>query len=395
MSSSADASVVNCTACRTRLVGADARREHYRSDLHRVNLKRKVAGLGPLSLEEFARRVETAREEAVVASRDREVRFCDVCSKKFSSARALENHRGSRRHRDAVRARERDGLLEDMEDAASVVGSDTEAETAMIEMDIERRLAEAVAVPPTRCVFDDHESATAEENVAYMAKRFGFFVPYIESLVDLEGLLTYIGQKVGIGYACVECDRAFVSVSSVQRHMLDKQHCRMTCDDSVWVEEYATFYDFGSSIEGEDEDNGYEEFDGEEMLAMEAEGLQLVDSSRIASAPVLPADDTLIEDVAMVVAGKKVIGHRSLRVYYNQKGRAVDERDAVVANKLLNEYRMMGWNGHGKLTPEVKAARHNAWKRMRFDMMVGRKNYYTRKAGLRPNMGVMNSGYRP
>lgn len=51
-------SVVTCVACRVRLHGPDTRRAHYLSDWHRANIKRKLAGLPPLTPDEYTRRVE-------------------------------------------------------------------------------------------------------------------------------------------------------------------------------------------------------------------------------------------------------------------------------------------------------------------------------------------------
>jgi pre-60S factor REI1 len=36
-----------------------------------------------------------------------------------------------------------------------------------------------------------------------MLKQHGFFIPFVENLVDLEGLLTYLGEKIGIGHVCL------------------------------------------------------------------------------------------------------------------------------------------------------------------------------------------------
>lgn len=45
---SAAARVLTCFTCRLVFDNSDLMREHYKSDLHRFNLKRKVAGLPPV-----------------------------------------------------------------------------------------------------------------------------------------------------------------------------------------------------------------------------------------------------------------------------------------------------------------------------------------------------------
>lgn len=42
-----------CLACQVAFESAEGQRIHYRSDWHRYNLKRKVADLPPVSLEQF------------------------------------------------------------------------------------------------------------------------------------------------------------------------------------------------------------------------------------------------------------------------------------------------------------------------------------------------------
>lgn len=43
----------SCVACARTFANIKAHRAHYKSDWHRYNLKRKVAGLGPMPEEMF------------------------------------------------------------------------------------------------------------------------------------------------------------------------------------------------------------------------------------------------------------------------------------------------------------------------------------------------------
>lgn len=398
-------------ACRVVLVGGDARNAHYRTDFHRVNLQRKVAGVPPLTPDDFALRAEAAREEAAACAGRRAPRFCAICSKKFSSERALANHVASRRHRDAVRARAphmtpvaaaigpitepplRGAVLSPADSDAEPEEGEEEEDSALDEeMDMERRIAEAVPFAPTDCVFDGLCSKSAEENLAHM-RRYGFFLPFAESLADLAGLLEYLGQKVGVGYACVECDRAFASVSAAQRHMVDKQHCRMTSDEDVWFEEYAPFYAF-EDAHGAGTD-GWEEVEGAEAAAAEAAmKVSTVGESDgvVAVKPARRHEEAQEEEVEMVLGGK-VIGHRSLQRYYRQRLRAPDTRDAVVINRLASDLRVLGWQGKKMPDATLRNKRMSAFKFAKSNLAVGMKNYYTRKAPLRVSFSALNSGY--
>ncbi|CDF40611.1 unnamed protein product [Chondrus crispus] len=371
-------------ACRSRLVGLASRREHYRSDWHRVNLKRKVGGLGPLSQEELAIRVAAMRSEEEGKQRKRETKFCGPCSKKFSSEKALENHVKSRRHLERMRVSGDAGSVE----VSTIGGSDEEEgevraqaraagveDDTAVQMELERRLAESRGLEGRECLFDESVHESVEENIKYMAKRYGFFVPYVERLKDVDGLMRYLGQKVGVGYACVECDRAFGAVADARKHMRDKAHCKMTADEEDWMAEYGEFYEF----EGDD---GWEEVGEEEGAVVDVGG------------EVVEREEVNAEEVGLAVNGK-VLGHRSLRRYYEQSaGGHVDERAAVVANRVMREYRLLGWEGKGRDAVAVKKMRRETRRDQRFQLSVGGQNYYTRKARFKQSMAVFNSGYR-
>lgn len=85
-----------------------------------------------------------------------------------------------------------------------------------------------------------------------MAKAHGFFIPDIEYLKDLPGLIEYLGQKVSIGYVCLYCNgkgRTFNSMQAVQDHMREVSHCKILYDESD-AGEYDDFYDFSRDWEG-------------------------------------------------------------------------------------------------------------------------------------------------
>lgn len=92
------------------------------------------------------------------------------------------------------------------------------------------------ALAPTSCMFCKQSSASIEESVRHMADAHSFFIPDVEFVVDLEGLLTYIGERIGQGRICLWCGhlgRQFPSTDAVQKHMLDKGHCKMFHEGEV------------------------------------------------------------------------------------------------------------------------------------------------------------------
>lgn len=86
-----------CITCRVAFRDADMQRAHYKTDWHRYNLRRKVASMAPVTAEGFQERVRAQRAVAEEESKG-SATYCTVCSKKFASFNAYENHLKSRRH---------------------------------------------------------------------------------------------------------------------------------------------------------------------------------------------------------------------------------------------------------------------------------------------------------
>jgi pre-60S factor REI1 len=47
-----------------------------------------------------------------------------------------------------------------------------------------------------------------------------FFIPEIEYLKDIEGLIKYLGEKISIGNTCIWCEKTFYSIEATQAHMV-------------------------------------------------------------------------------------------------------------------------------------------------------------------------------
>nr|XP_020145605.1 zinc finger protein 622 isoform X2 [Microcebus murinus] len=424
-----------CITCRVAFRDAEIQRAHYKTDWHRYNLRRKVANMAPVTAEGFQERVRAQRAVAEQESKG-SATYCTVCSKKFASFNAYENHLKSRRHvelekkavqavnrkvemmneknlekglgvdsvdKDAMNAaiqqaikaqpsmspkktppasteestssvavaaggrvtHERDPTEkpprlqwfeqqakklakqqeegseeeEDLdEDDWEDIDSDEELECedteAMEEHEAEEEKAGESpplgAIPIRDCLFCSHHSSSLVKNVAHMTKVHGFFIPDIEYLSDLKGLIKYLGEKVGVGKICLWCNekgKSFYSTEAVQAHMNDKSHCKLFTDGDAALE-FADFYDFRSSYpdhkEGEDATES-EELPSEKNLEYNDETMELI----------LPS-------------GARV-GHRSLMRYYKQRfglSRAVTvAKNQKAVGRVLQQYRALGWTG--------------------------------------------------
>ncbi|KGL72339.1 Zinc finger protein 622 [Tinamus guttatus] len=461
-----------CITCRVAFKDADVQRAHYKTDWHRYNLKRKVAEMPPVTAENFQERVLAQR---AVAEEQNKITatYCTVCSKRFSTFNAYENHLKSKKHlelekkavqavskkvkilneknlekglasesvdKDAMntaiqqaikaqpssspkklplrpsdassspvstestslsQSRERsekpprlqwfeqqakklakqqaEEEEEDMEegwediDSDEDSGSEEEMESVGEEEEEEQAAAgsspAAGAIPVTDCLFCPHHSRSLMKNVAHMTKTHSFFIPDIEYLVDLRGLIKYLGEKVGVGKICLWCNekgKSFYSTEAVQAHMNDKSHCKLFTDGDAALE-FADFYDFRSSYpdhkEGEDV-----EMSGE-----------------------LPADRELEYDddtMELILPSGARVGHRSLMRYYKQRF-GLSRTVAVAKNRravgrVLQQYRALGWTSQtGAASAQQRDMQYVQRMKSKWMLKMGMNNNATKQKHFR------------
>ncbi|TCD62607.1 hypothetical protein EIP91_006653 [Steccherinum ochraceum] len=278
-----------CLSCSIAFLSADDQRTHYRSDHHRYNMKRRVAGLTPVSVELFTQKVlERQRETAVMASA------------KGSPASSEETHEEAPAEADAPTPAPPAQPTSPKPAPGVSLTADADATEDEINQTIDEKIAAARArISPTQCLFCPSPSPTLSDNLdlAHMSHAHSFFVPDTEYLEDLPGLLTYLGEKIAVGNMCIYCGgtgREFRTLDAVRRHMLDKGHCKLAYDTEEERLEVSDFYDFTSSypvsqqrkrskkskkaaLDGVAEEEGVEWEDVEEDEGSEAD--EIVDES--------------------------------------------------------------------------------------------------------------------
>ncbi|MFH4982428.1 hypothetical protein AB6A40_009137 [Gnathostoma spinigerum] len=103
LSSSCDPSTgLTCLACRVVFATGELQKEHYRTDWHRYNLKRKIVGLPPVTLSQFDDKVAFFNGQAAVESEAavQSDLYCNSCRKHFQSSKAFDNHLASKKHKE-------------------------------------------------------------------------------------------------------------------------------------------------------------------------------------------------------------------------------------------------------------------------------------------------------
>lgn len=332
-------SSITCLNCNVGFATPEMQRDHYKTDWHRYNLKRRVAELAPVTAEEFQRRV--IQQRAADESAIQEVRlYCKVCRKQFNSDKSYDNHLISKKHRDNLEkyeAGESTGTLAGKDIAMKVVArieDDDDSDIEEVDSDEWDDVTEN-PIAQNNCIFCSHHSQDFMENMKHMSLEHSFFVPDAEFVVDVEGLMMYLGEKITRDFICIWCNdrgRTFYSLDAVHKHMKDKGHCMML-HEGIALAEYADFYDYSSSYPDNDEG-----MDIDEEVPTE----------------VLDGDE-----YQLVLPSGAVIGHRSLLRYYKQ--RLNPNRALVVSkgnkrlHKVLAEYRSLGWTQTQQLAAAKKA----------------------------------------
>ncbi|XP_043283665.1 zinc finger protein 622 [Venturia canescens] len=349
----------SCITCRVAFRDLEIQRQHYKSDWHRYNLKRKVAELPPVSVEEFQKRVIAQRGREDKLREDKTSSRCKPCRKNFGTKTQLENHILSRKHKERVLKNEieeeerrngeedqpmRENLPESTKPQNSMMKIQSEGTNKIKRKDDEMELDSDVETVDSDewnenpaenndCLFCNNHSRSFLRNLKHMTLAHSFFIPDPEYCVDPKGLLIYLGEKIFSGYMCIWCNetgKAFQSSDAARAHMLDKGHCKMRHEGESLVE-YAEFYNYSTSYPDAGE----------------------VDPDTDIEIPEIEDND-----YQLVLPSGNVIGHRSLMRYYKQSldpNRPLAVAKSEKLRKVLCQYRALGWSTTEKAAVEKKA----------------------------------------
>ncbi|RDX50175.1 hypothetical protein OH76DRAFT_1403065 [Lentinus brumalis] len=275
------ANLYTCISCTIAFHTAQDQREHYRSDHHRYNMKRRVAGLPPVSAALFDQKVLERRAETAVMASPKGT-SCEICGKSYTTENAYRSHLASKKHKEnelraAAKAKafaEAPPSSEEITEPASEAGPssqpateqanveqvtsqmqgvalqvDEDATEEQVNQTIDEKIAAARSrLSPTNCLFCTSSTAsTLEENLTHMSSAHSFFIPDADFLVDLVGLVTYLGEKIAVGNTCIYCNSEFRTLDAVRKHMQDKGHCKVAYDTDLERLEISDYYDFSAS----------------------------------------------------------------------------------------------------------------------------------------------------
>lgn len=239
---------------------------------------------------------------------------------------------------------------------------------------------------PTSCLFCTHTSSSLSENLTHMASAHSFFIPDADYLIDLPGLITYLGEKIAVGNVCIYCNgkgRELRTLEAARKHMLDKAHCKIAYDTKDDRLEVSDFYDFTASYPVETrkkkksnqprpEDEEWEDVDNDGSEAEEIldEDNSQPPDSESDSDENIPDNQITYGDTEyeLVLPSGARIGHRSMKRYYAQSFRPThvngdeDHKSGVaLVRRLLADKnsalvpRGAGFGAFGRGTEVIKA----------------------------------------
>lgn len=213
-----------CICCRIKFDSVDLQRGHFKTEWHLYNLKRRICNLDPIDLDSF-NEIQGSLPEKQDDETTSIFSLPSLRDIKYNPIGQLQDDDNTTLGDDWSEINEDEFVAEDYDDD---------------EVD---ELLERVVKPDT-CLFCNKKSSNYKQNVSHMNQIHGFFVPEEKYVIDFEGLMAYLGFKVGAGTTCLWCNKQFTTLHGVRLHMIYKNHCKILYDQEKAIEEFKEFYDY-------------------------------------------------------------------------------------------------------------------------------------------------------
>jgi pre-60S factor REI1 len=323
--------------------------EHYKSDYHKYNCKRREAGLPLLLEQDFLARLQAAQA----------MRYEQQQQKRNTGH--LKNKNGKR----VVKAPNQVSLTTKNEHNEQQEPEESAPDAMRVESANEDELPDGgeeqdedmeITIDPNQCLFDHKQVFdTVQENLQYMLEHYGFFVPDREFLTDPTGLVGYCHEKICIGQVCLYCQKTLRSPQACIQHMISTTHTKLRYEAGVDLEDLNLFYDFSkanqefanrrraaSTLQKESSGSDRvvssevdEEWDHVASSDADEDWEDMSDDENEDGEPENEDEDPLMDDQyqthigtmgfditplgELVFPDGRVVGHRALRHYYKQR----------------------------------------------------------------------------
>lgn len=317
-----------------------------KTDWHRYNLKRRVAQLPSISSDVFAEKVlelqstqhfEQADEDEYgfhINHRRRSKNGPQITKKSLrqqvNRGRKLQETSTEPLLRVGSPASIRSGLSQfslGSTDAAFETGSefnDTDASASEVDAhsdvllvedeqfedsDIDQMEDLDELLPTTHCVYCGVNNHDIESNVRHSFSKHGLYIPERLFLVDLESLLTYLGEMIVVEKICMVCGFQGKNLESIRQHVNSKGHCRIPYETKEERLLLAHLYDFTLSEEPETP------HESPSKVKFDDSPVQILSDGINSNYTTVNIDPTGVE---LTLPTGSRIGHRSMMRYYRQ-----------------------------------------------------------------------------
>ncbi|KAI3406389.2 REI1 [Candida oxycetoniae] len=340
-----------CNTCSLQFSKSDDQRIHMKTEWHRYNLKRKVAQLPSISEELFNSKVASLQSQSQSQSDTKTKQVTKKEQRRKEKEAILEQKRAIyKQAEEAMTAQAKIAGLpmertsipiidkptsNDLEEKEAKEEKEKEQEEAKEQEEVDEeillqsKVANKTEIPTTTCLFAHpkygHQFSTVDENVEHMFKQHGLYIPEATYLIDKEGLIEYLGEKIGFGF-CIACNYQGKNAEAAREHMSKKRHMKIPYETEDEKLEISKFYDFSSTYDDVDDvvdedlvsnPDDWEDIsgddDGEEQEEEEEEeekgGKEL---------PSVEKDAIYQAGNELILPSGAIIGHRSNARYYRQ-----------------------------------------------------------------------------
>lgn len=254
-----------CTVCQKTYYSENAYNNHLNSQKHKANVTRAQKAVSSTTHDdETASMLSSAFSmgEPVVESESKDVVDVDDAEAEFSQV-VNDIKNTSLDEKEPVSRRPTRPHHSSAEDRPEHPLSTTTTATTTMEDDDTASTASTSkynANPMLNCLFCNFASPTFPLNVQHMGRFHGMFVPEKDYLIDTEGLITYLWNKINDLHECLYCGKVVHTTPGIQTHMRDRGHCMIAFESEEELIEIGQFYDFTSTYsdaeeEGDDSDS--------------------------------------------------------------------------------------------------------------------------------------------
>lgn len=210
---------------------------------------------------------------------------------------------------------------------------------------IKEKIKNKVDIPISKCIFcvkmnknleinkDSENFDKIDELFEHLFKEHGLYLPERKYLINKEGLLEYLYEKIGFGNVCLKCSFQGKNFESIIQHMVKKDHIKIPYENEEEKLEISEFYNFMKSYEvdsGEKSVEGEEE--GEEGEWEDVEEGELFEDEDI-------EEILYASEFGLHLPNGTVLGHRSLSKYYKQNIRPERELNEAEGTVMAAETR--------------------------------------------------------